>query len=135
MNRPIKFKAWDKKGRKWLRDFSVHETGALLHLINSIEEDPDIALMQFTGLTDKNGVEIYEGDIVHDISGKPALVKFGGYSAGGMDYYATPAYGFFVQCISGGEEVEDDTETLGAYGPNEVIGNVFENPELIEKEV
>lgn len=87
------------------------------------EQGDDLILMQFTGLLDKNGKEIYEGDVVRSYCGQ-GEVKFGEYMAGGQDYYASGAYGFFIQR----SESEDDTETLGQC---EIIGNVYENPTLI----
>jgi uncharacterized phage protein (TIGR01671 family) len=92
-------------------------------------ENPDLVLMQYTGLKDKNGKEIYEGDIYKshsNLTGK-CVVKFGYYYAGGRDYYASEAYGFY------GEPIRDvdDTETL--EGDMEIIGNIYENPELLDR--
>lgn len=88
----------------------------------------ECTLMQYTGLKDKNGKEIYEGDVVRDFLEKPAVVMFGDYSAGGLDYYASAAYGFYVQRYFNGKLQEGDTETLYRH---EIIGNIYENSELI----
>ena len=84
-------------------------------------EEPN-ALMQYTGLKDRNGVEIYEGDILRDVdsgwSGDIGYVKY------------NPVYfAFYQKTEVDGSELETHFDYRGqAY---EVIGNVYENPELI----
>lgn len=78
----------------------------------------DIVLMQYTGLTDKNGVEIYEGDIVKWqaglVSGTNAII------------YNDGSY-----CID--STFQDDMSIYQSYASNalEVIGNIHQNPELL----
>jgi len=77
-------------------------------------------LMQYTGLTDKNGKEIYEGDIVkviyYEYGGKYKKVEFNLENAG-FDPFCKPSYG-------GYEWESEESDNC------EVIGNVYENPEL-----
>jgi hypothetical protein len=78
--------------------------GAPVH----ISETPELRLLQYTGLTDKNGVEIFEGDILADDAG---VVEF--------------AYGGF--CVRG------ERSYIASYaGVFEVIGNIYQNPELLK---
>lgn len=81
----------------------------------------ELELMQSTGLKDKNGKEIFEGDIV-DYKGREAVVKWHGS-------YASFIYRF----VDGLQErvSEWDPLFLACYH-FEVIGNIYENPELLE---
>lgn len=79
--------------------------------------------MQYTGLKDKNGVEIYEGDVVNYVSdyGK----EWNGFVEW-CDYLAK----FYIEAIVGDDEGNDD----GDFDRDlEVIGNIYENHELISK--
>lgn len=99
-------------------------------------EDEDLEFMQFTGLHDKNGKEIYEGDIVHcwDTIAKCeiwAVVEFGNPNA---EY----TWGWQLRKIKGNKGVNLDIlcwvecEETNAYC--EIIGNIYDNPELLKGE-
>ena len=90
-----------------------------------VDED---TICQYTGLTDKNGKKIFEGDVVKDSAGVCGEVKFGLYAAG----FSIPDtnQGFYIEF----PEKSLYREELG-YWRNKivVVGNVFDNPELLEK--
>ena len=77
-------------------------------------------IMQFTGLFDKNGKEIYEGDIVSNFN-VPCVVEFGTQDIG----HDWQGVGFYCRERDGGQ--------ANIFGGNEieVIGNIYENPELL----
>lgn len=118
MTREIKFRAWEPTGVvKMLTgpiDFwfqACAETGK-----NPLKVKPDTILMQYTGLKDKNGKEIYEGDIV-DFGGlKP--IKIVWKDAG------------FQSKMYGGQVIELREEGMSYFA--EIIGNIYENPELLK---
>lgn len=90
-------------------------------------EDEDAIIMQSTGLRDKNGKEIFEGDIVTD--GEFARI---------VQYHQT--LGFYMFDEEGNERFFSDSATLEDFEEDakivseilEIIGNVYENPELLE---
>lgn len=81
----------------------------------------EIELMQSTGLKDKNGKEIFEGDIL-DYKGRKALVRWHGS-------YASFIYRFVDELQKRNTEWKP---LYLAYMKCEIIGNIYENPELLE---
>lgn len=122
-----KFRAWDKLDKEiyevedisWFNgEFDFIGDG-----ITFKRDADDVVLMQSTGLKDKNGKEIFEGDIV-DYKGRKAVVKWHGS-------YASFIYRFVDEL----KERNSEWHPLFlAYYRFEVIGNKFENPELLEVE-
>lgn len=98
----------------------------------------EVILMQSTGILDKNSQEIFEGDIL-EIQGIRMVVKFGSYeyiesskSNGHMIGVVYDGLGFYVECINAA-----DPDRISPFEPktlkeSAVIGNEFENPELLE---
>lgn len=122
-----KFRAWDKE-LKTMLDVSLidFKKGVLVgeHWefgeTNFISFD-EIKLMQSTGLFDRNIKEIFEGDIVN-YKGRKAIIKWHGS-------YASFIY-IFVDELK--ERVSEWHPLYLAYLKCEVIGNIYENPELLE---
>jgi uncharacterized phage protein (TIGR01671 family) len=111
--REIKFRAWDKKAEPAGRMLDISLAGYTL--FNYLTQDR-YEVMQFTGLKDKNGVEIFEGDICNTPNGVRLVT------------YGAPSFWLAVK--------ENDTVDVDAFStPNiyeEVIGNIMENPELLK---
>lgn len=123
----IKFRAWDKEEKKMhkVKTIEFSRRGArIIHLaeVNSNGKGDhkrwhsSVELMQSTGLKDKNGVEIYEGDIVKNVYDEIYLVKW--LDAG---FYLEERY-------NGGFDYSELH-----FGDNKkIISNIYENPELLE---
>ena len=129
MNRQIKFRAWHMPFRpKGPMQEMVH--GRASSILAFAKMSPDEYIVeQYTGLKDKNGKEIYEGDILawhSNIYRKQdwiGLVKYRGA-------------GFVVQESSRSFSTPDWLETACNKDANiiEVVGDIHENPELVEAE-
>jgi uncharacterized phage protein (TIGR01671 family) len=132
-SREIKFRAWDTIDRKMYRveELALNwEQGPRPSVVYSeLENNAEVrmlrgdkcAAMQFTGLKDKNGGEIFEGDVVnHAKWGKQSVVwKYGGF---GLE---VRGIGAFTDGFTSFATVSADYENL------ELVGNIYENPELL----
>jgi uncharacterized phage protein (TIGR01671 family) len=109
MTRPIKFRAWDKKTQNMVYIFPNADA------INS----PIFGWMQFTGLLDKLGKEIYEGDIIKLEQWVPTTYEVL-FDRGGFCFRVP------------GRKVNDFYNDCKYLEDSEVIGNIWENGELIK---
>lgn len=125
-----KFRAWTEEGEVMYYDVYPFKDGTLLLSYDEIAFDEvpasDFILMQSTCLFDKNGNEIFEGDIVK-------------FSDCDDDVYVTPAvwdknYACFGVSFSGKYPVSFDylEEFYTELKDIEVVGNIYENKELLE---
>ena len=107
--------------RKSLRD-SIFVYDSETQSFNDYEINPS-TLGQYTGLTDKNGKRIFEGDIAKVLQGKDKDIAYVGFENGAFMLY--PKTGNIYE------------RTLWEYWYNdwdvEVVGNITDNPELLEK--
>ena len=130
-NRIIKFRAWDKELKEFLtwEELIIEEYNDVL-MAGFEKNQTNIILQQFTGLLDKNGKEIWEGDVVkykflsgfnceNDYpNGGDEIIKEVRFING--EFYPKPTY----------QEIDDGYYSYRMFD-FEIIGNIFENPELL----
>jgi hypothetical protein len=124
--RTIKFRAWDSDFGKMIYEFtpdgySVDMQNGMLE-VGSQNGDGDyftLPLMQFTGLLDKNGKEIYEGDLVESEFGYIGEIIY-------ENSYDRARY-----LIEWNDGDNCDIFLDASHGEIEVFSNIYENPELI----
>ncbi len=134
--REIKFRAWDKK-RQWITDVYIYN-------LHSLSEDiiliypriknntyvamlEDVEIMQYTGLKDKNGKEIYEGDIIKcELSYRPFEKIIG------KIIYDNKNSSFLLEVKQKNKDTPIFNISLFNIKNKEIISNIYENPKLLE---
>ena len=136
--REIKFRAWDGEGMSLSDDMpalglSDYNNVPLSYFFGCFKESGcNAIIMQYTGLKDKNGVEIYEGDVLEKIiesETAPELTTLYRYVKWDEE---NACFSVWEQCISNYFENEW-VDSLGYYQIDnelEIISNIYENPDL-----
>ena len=126
MNRDIKFRAWYKKSKVIIPWDLISESRTLAFFVNNHNRNiSNCVLMQFTGLIDRNGKDIYEGDIVECCSGYGGIFKAEIVFVDGC---------FEIQEPQGKDGVfRDYLKCLTCNNAVSVIGNIYENPNILEQ--
>ena len=123
--RENKFIAWNKVEKKMgevrILDFICQMVQVKIGKLFAMWEFKDIELLQFTGVKDKNGVDIYEGDII------TYQYMFADNKSTFEVKWNINRSGFYVGNEDGYFCLEKDLKNQF-----EVIGNIYENPELLE---
>ena len=150
MNRSIEFRVWDKDNEEMVsspitlcRKFDA-DRGCGEVFVNKIFTDRDYIFMQFTGLTDANGVKIFEGDIVEFYDGFAECISTSnGWELNpddvrkGVIGYSDKIGSFVILGKDNKPLVlyKDSSKTYHYSIENtsdiQVIGNIFQNPELL----
>jgi len=137
--RTIKFRAWDKENKQMITSSQGVSTIIRRHILdypglglgtgegNSEVKKGKFEIMQFTGSFDKNGKEIYEGDIIENENKEKLLIV-----------WVEDICAFYQSMIPWSRITTTQVKNLiphmvdMRFNHKEVIGNIYENPELLQ---
>lgn len=124
MTREIRFRAWNKE-EKWMEEVLPCPNAGLNKFLSDLSKTHFI--MQFTGLKDKNGKEIYEGDVVK-------LSCFGDRNIIAIVEWFNEGHKYRVNIIDDDLRKSHDWNAgmHDCFRCMEIIGNIYENPELLD---
>lgn len=130
--REIKYRAWDSANSRFITDGDIYISQNGLVFGGDLGNLPlvditnyDVVISQYTGLKDKNGKEIYEGDIISTDLSRPFLIVEFRNGA------------FMYQCHDNDQDYYDHmepafTDVVETTKYHEVIGNIYQNSDLLE---
>ena len=121
--RMIKFRIFNKKIKSYI---DIHSSAIMIDELNNLNDN--LIVEQFTGLHDKKGKEIYEGDILN--VGENLVCEIVYVDKNVEDYGDEIHCAFHAKVY-----IHNKTIPLDSYLKNncEIIGNIHENPELLQK--
>ena len=152
MKREIKFRAWDKVNGCWtsIDSIALCDDGSIAYLLPEDDDMPpyledEVEIMQFTGLHDKNGREIYEGDLFEhrfgytvfdDVIHEEMGIEYGTVvledGQFGVKIPALGVYNLYGLLLRDGHLDDMPKDDLFVM---KIAGNIYEHPELLEEDI